>query len=76
MNGQYRGHHLSADSEGSFASFYYNSPVQSPVQRYPALANLSPLHSPTGPSELYAGPVRGAGYYSITGTSRRLGDTQ
>lgn len=76
-NGLHYGH-LSADSDGSFASFYYNSssPVQTPlaVQRYPA--NLSSLHSPTGPSEFYAGPVRGAGYYSSSITSRRLGDTQ
>jgi len=62
MNGLYHGHLSTADSDGSFASFYYNSPVQTPVQKHPA--RLSSLLS-TGPSEFYAGPVRGAGYYSI-----------
>ena len=56
-NGQYHGPHT-ADSDASIASFYYNSPVQTPLQRYPGVKHLS-QHS-TGATAFYAGPVRGA----------------
>jgi len=78
---QYHGY-PTGDSDASFASFYYynNSsvvqtppvPVPVPVQRHPPAKLTSALHS-TGPSAFYAGPVRGAGYYSIR-TDTQQGD--
>ena len=58
-------------SDASFTSFYcYNSPVQLPVLKHPAKISTSLVH-PTGPSAFYAGPVRGAGYYSNSRTDTR-----
>lgn len=60
-------YHGLRDSDTSFASFYYSfPPVQTPVQKpqqHPVKL-ISTLHS-TGPAAFYAGPVRGAGHYSI-----------
>ena len=89
-NGQYHGHPTNIttttdDSHGdtSFASFYYNSPVvQTPVQQrhhhYHPEKLISPLRpTTTGPSALYAAPVRGAaGYYSTRTDSQQRSDSE
>ena len=60
---QYYGHPTTTNSDASLASFYYNnSPIQTTVQRHHPAQLVSYL---SGPSAFYAGPVRGAEYYSI-----------
>ena len=68
-NGQYHGL-PAAGSDALIESYYYNSPIQRPVQRHPV--NPISLHS-TGPGAFYAGPVRGAGY-SIRKGNQYQGD--
>lgn len=60
-NGQY---HEPSDTSIA-ASFYYNNNNHSPVQTPHAIVPQKRQLRSAGPAAFYAGPVRGAGYYSI-----------
>lgn len=64
---QYYGHPTTDSDHASFPSFYYNySPaIQTPTPHSQGHHPAKLISYLTGPSAFYAGPVRGAEYYSV-----------